>query len=73
MKKIDFATARRGMFLMDEYDQRCRVVSVSRKHSEIKTRRYEFRRYWDCVALWTPEAFNGRHWIQVRSGPRGPT
>lgn len=77
MKAITFDTVRKGMVLVDQFGQVCRVEVVSRKYREVETRRRADRDqigrrlckrhvYWDTTAIWTAESFNERPWRLTR-------
>ena len=74
--KVTFDTVRRGMMLIDQYGQVCRVEAVSRKYREVETRRRaeqdaigrRLRKrhvYWDDTAKWTPEQFDSRQFDRI--------
>lgn len=70
-RNITFEKARKGMFLIDEFNQRCRVEYISRKRRRIETRRYDAGVYWrGAPAEWSPEGFDGRNFLQLKSGPK---
>ena len=73
---VTFETVRKGMMLIDQYGQVCRVEAVSRKYREIETRRRaeqdaigrRLRKrhvYWDTTAKWTPEQFDSRRFERI--------
>lgn len=72
MTEITFKTVRRGMVLVDRYNQTCRVERVDRRGQRVFTRRREDRAWWEEAAEWTAESFEGRRWFKVQSPKKSP-
>jgi len=63
---MTFKTVRRGMLLVDQFGQRCKVESRSLKCKTVMTQRTDDPTIDQC-ALWTPEEFDARQFMLVRS------
>ena len=68
--RVDFDSARRGMMLVDQYGQTCKVTKVDRRGRRIWTRRREQGVWWDGHAEWMATSFNGRPWFKVTTRRR---
>ncbi len=70
MTLVTTKNVRKGMFLIDEFSQVCRVESVGRHKGsvfEVRTRRFENGYFWTgAPCVWNPDSFGYRKFRKHR-------
>ncbi len=59
-KPVTFVTVRKGMWLTDKWNQKCKVEKVDRRGKQVLTRRKDNAGWWNTPARWTEVEFDLR-------------